>query len=244
VLIDNVLLPEKIILPETIHNKMILFNNYKKFFGQKLIVDIPSLELGHNIYWLQGENGSGKTTLMKSVAGLIPFEGSISLDGTDIRKHRTRYRELVNYAEAEPAFPGFLTGNDLVRFYTKTKKGNVQRVSSLIASFGIGDYIDNKIATYSSGMAKKLSLVLGFIGNPKLILLDEPLITLDVASVKTLQDMITSSYNEGVSFLITSHQELLNGLMTQIHNGPGSNIKPRNQEIRPFGKLTFNQLTD
>ena len=187
---------------------MLQIKDYKKQFANHLIVGIPSLELPHNIYWLKGENGSGKTTLIKSIGGLIPFEGSIKVNGTDIHQNRMEYRRIVNYAEAEPLYPGFLTGNDLISFYAKTKGATDEQVQNIMAATGIEKYAGSKIGTYSSGMAKKLSLSLGFLGNPKLILLDEPLITLDVESVAILQKLIEEYYNQGVSFLITSHQEI------------------------------------
>ena len=187
---------------------MIRFAGYKKYYNNNLIIQSPLLELGHNMYWLKGENGSGKTTLIKSVAGLIPFEGSISVNGIDIKKQRTNYRLIVNYAEAEPIFPAFLTGTDLIRLYAKTKKASKEQEKQLIEALGIESYVDNKIATYSSGMAKKLSLVLAFLGTPKLTLLDEPLITLDHQSVLNLLELIDTSHSAGITFLVTSHQEI------------------------------------
>ena len=187
---------------------MIQFKDYKKNYGNTLILEFPVMELEHNIYWLKGENGSGKTTLIKSIAGLVPFEGEISVEGFHIKKHRIQYRNIVNYAEAEPLYPGFLTGSDLARFYAKVKSADAGQVTSLIKAFGISDYIANKTGTYSSGMAKKLSLALGFMGRPKLILLDEPLITLDQHAVEALKNAIVECYRAGVSFIITSHQEI------------------------------------
>ena len=188
---------------------MILFSNYCKYYNGNLIIQAPTLELAHNLYWLKGENGCGKTTLMRSIAGIIPFNGSISVNGIEIHKKRMDYRMSVNYTEAEPVYPSFLTGNDLIRFYARAKKASEKQVSSLIDIFNIGDYANNKTGTYSSGMTKKLSLVLGFIGHPRLILLDEPLITLDQQSVMNLQKLIGSCFSEGISFMITSHQEII-----------------------------------
>lgn len=185
---------------------MLHFNNYKKSYGLATVVSIPHLHLEKGIYWLKGENGSGKTTLLKSVAGIIPFEGSITVNGTDIRKQRMQYKRVVNYAEAEPVYPSFLTGNDLLRFYLKTKGGSEKDSTTLMQAFGIDKYIHAKAGTYSSGMAKKLSLLLAFIGKPALVLLDEPLITLDRDAVELFQNTIVRHYQAGVSFLITSHQ--------------------------------------
>ena len=187
---------------------MIKFTNFSKHYNNNLIIQAPSLALEHGIYWLKGENGSGKTTLIKSIAGLIPFSGSIDVDGAEINKDRTGYRSIVNYAEAEPVYPAFITGNDIIRFYAQTKKATGEQVKFLIEWIGIEAYAGNKIGTYSSGMTKKLSLVLGFMGSPKLILLDEPLITLDQESVSKLQKLIEKSFMSGISFIITSHQEI------------------------------------
>ena len=187
---------------------MLVFHDYVKAYGDHLVLKVPDLQLQQGIYWLKGGNGSGKTTLIKSVAGLIPFKGTITAAGNDIGRHRIAYRRIVNYAEAEPVYPVFLTGDDLIRFYIDTKGGNKQQAAKLAASLGVDAYSANKIGTYSSGMAKKLSLVLAFIGAPRLVLLDEPLITLDQQSVETLQDIVGSLYAAGVSFLVTSHQEI------------------------------------
>jgi len=187
---------------------MLVFEDYKKQFGDTTIISIPKLELSPGVYWLKGENGSGKTTLIKSISGLIPFDGRISVAGQDIRTNRIAYTSIVNYAEAEPIFPGFLTGTDLIRFYCETKKANDGQARQLAGVLGVTGYADNKTGTYSSGMAKKLSLVLGFLGMPKFIMLDEPLITLDQQSVQALYELIQQYYAAGVSFLITSHQDV------------------------------------
>lgn len=187
---------------------MILFEQFRKSYGKTEIVNIPQLQLAHGIYWLRGENGAGKSTLMRSIAGLIPFEGNVTVHANNIRNNRIAFTSAVNYAEAEPMFPGFLTGTDLVQFYTETKKAPEGQAAKLCNQLGVSVFAGNPIATYSSGMAKKLSLVLGFIGNPKLILLDEPLITLDTHATAILQQLINEYYGQGVSFIISSHQEI------------------------------------
>ncbi len=189
---------------------MIRFKKYSKAYNGQLIIK-ADMELDGQFYWLKGENGSGKSTLFRSMAGLIPFTGEIEVAGRAIHKDRIGYRMIVNYAEAEPVYPTFLTGRELVNFYATTKKADPQQVEELIVALGIGAYVGNKTGTYSSGMLKKLSLVLAFIGNPRLILLDEPLITLDQASVTNLMDMIEQAITKGITIIITSHQQLVTG---------------------------------
>jgi ABC-2 type transport system ATP-binding protein len=172
------------------------------------VLDIPALFLDKGIYWFKGVNGAGKTTLIKSIAGLIPFEGEVLIGDFPIRQQRAEYLKIINYAEAEPLYPSFLTGNDLLNFYFNTKGGDRRSAERLINAFGMGPYLKNEVGTYSSGMAKKLSLLLAFVGHPALILLDEPFITLDADAVDFLHQHISEIYSSGVSLCISSHQPL------------------------------------
>jgi ABC-2 type transport system ATP-binding protein len=184
----------------------------KKYPGSdEPVLSIPHFKLDKGIYWIKGENGSGKTSLIKSIAGLIPFSGSIAINEFELSKNRMAYTKTVNYAEAEPQYPAFLTGKELIDFYKSTKGGELP--VDLIAVLGVEKFMHSKTAVYSSGMMKKLSLVLGFTGNPQLILLDEPLIALDTAAVEILQNTIAAYNKKGVSFIITSHQPLNNSIV-------------------------------
>src|SRR5207253_2363557 len=98
---------------------------------------------------------------------------------SNTQKNMLSYRRIVNYAEAEPLYPEFLKGSDLVSLYQNTKAASSEQVQKLLTKLGVVNFQSKEIGTYSSGMIKKLSLVLAFMGNSKLILLDEPLITLD-----------------------------------------------------------------
>jgi ABC-2 type transport system ATP-binding protein len=187
---------------------MLQIQNYKKTYSAAPVLSIAELELADGIYWLQGPNGSGKTTLLKSIAGLIPFEGSIAVKGLSLRKQRMEYTRQVSFAEAEPVYPFFLTGRELISFYLKTKGGNTNQAAGLANALGIAPFLANPVSSYSSGMLKKLSLLLSLMGDPSLILLDEPFITLDVNAVAVLQSLIETSVQKGISFLISTHQEL------------------------------------
>jgi ABC-2 type transport system ATP-binding protein len=188
---------------------MLLIQNFiKRYPGSQFpVLDIPQLNLDKNLYWLKGVNGSGKSSLIRCVAGLIPFKGSITIDGLDPKTDRMAFRRAVNHAEAEPVYPGFLTGTDLFKFYSETKKANGKQRDSLIERFEMSSYLNNRIDAYSSGMLKKLSLALSFLGNPSWILLDEPFITLDSIAVNELLLMLKESNEQGKHILIASHQE-------------------------------------
>jgi ABC-2 type transport system ATP-binding protein len=189
---------------------MLRFKDYSKSYNDQLIISIDDLELDPGIYWIRGENGSGKSTLFKSIAGLIPFKGSISFsDNTDLRREPLEFRRRVNFSEAEPLFPGFLTSKDLVRFVGSAKGASTSQQDEIISKLGIDPFIDKRCETYSSGMLKKLSIALAFVGKPKVLILDEPLITLDDQTRDILLGMITETNNTGdVITLLSSHQSL------------------------------------
>jgi ABC-2 type transport system ATP-binding protein len=178
----------------------------QKKYSERIILDIPELKIGAGIHWLKGANGSGKSTFLKMTSGIIPFEGDIELAKTNLKESGVEYRRLVSYAEAEPLYPDFMTGEDLVRFYNSVRKSDPKNSEELIERFGIGGYYKNPTGTYSSGMAKKLSLVLAFIGKTKFIFLDEPFVTLDVSTVGVLLDSINEFHQQGRNFIFTSHQ--------------------------------------
>jgi len=195
---------------------MLQFDKLQKKYGSFTALDIESFAIEDGIVWLQGENGSGKTTLLKTVAGLLPFKGDIVLNSQySLLTQRQQYLQLVNYGETEPLYPGFLTGKELVKLYCHAKKGSIHQSEELLRRLHVFDAYNKPVATYSSGMVKKLSLVLAFTGSPEWILLDEPLVAVDAASVETVCDIIKQKHGQqGVSFLITSHQAFYAGQLS------------------------------
>ncbi|MGA0556365.1 ABC transporter ATP-binding protein [Larkinella sp. VNQ87] len=188
---------------------MLTIQDFRKTYDDRPVLTIPQAVFSQGIHWIKGRNGSGKTTFFRSVAGLVPFEGSLVLaDHYDIRKHPLDYRLRVNYGEAEPVYPAFLTAWELIRWVAATKRAPKQQVDELIDLFGIREFVKTPVGTYSSGMLKKTSLVLAFLGEPTLILLDEPLITLDQVTTNVVIEHIRKNRHQGVSFLLSTHQDI------------------------------------
>jgi ABC-2 type transport system ATP-binding protein len=192
---------------------MLKFQNFTKSYGNYPALKIENLQLQAGIYWIKGVNGSGKSTLLKSIAGILAFDGDILIDNNiSIKKQPVAYRKLVNFAEAEPVFPDFLTGLEMIALFADAKDAPTGQEEHYIKSMGMQSFVERPVGTYSSGMMKKLSLLLAFLGKPKLILLDEPLITIDTASLAVLNTWIKERHEqEGTSFLLSSHQILEDG---------------------------------
>ena len=194
---------------------MLQFTHFSKTYQGRAVLRIDSFVFAPGIYWIQGANGSGKSTLLKSIAGVTPFEGDILLAGQlSVKKQAVAYRRLVNFAEAEPVFPEFLTGLELIHLFKAAKNGPPNQEDFYLESLQMTSYVHEPVGTYSSGMLKKLSLVLAFLGRPTCILLDEPLTTLEAAAIPVLCSWIANKQvQKGTSFLLSSHQALTGELL-------------------------------
>lgn len=180
----------------------------RKQYGSHVVLNFDEWKIDQGIYWLRGGNGAGKTTLFRIIAGQTPFEGEVILDGTNLKKQPVLFRSKISYAEAEPQYPLFITGNELIQFYQQVRGATAEEVSELTELFGMKEFLDQKIGGYSSGMLKKLSLICAFLGEIDLYILDEPLITIDAESAYKLYRLIGKKAKERKRFLLSSHQEI------------------------------------
>lgn len=180
--------------------------NLTQRYGSFEVLSIPSWAIDYGIYWIQGENGAGKSTLFRTLAGMLPSLGDIVLNQKyNLKNHPVDYRLRLNLGEAEPLYPSFLTPGDLISFVTEAKQSPAGQSEMLIDALGI-NYLKNSFGSCSSGMVKKVSLAVAFLGNPSVIILDEPLITIDKEARMALFNLIENYHAKGVTFLISSHQ--------------------------------------
>lgn len=188
---------------------MLQVSDLLKKYGSRTILDIKELYVNRGITHLKGINGSGKTTFSKIIAGLIPYSGNILLH-SQFSPDRTKveYRKRVNYAESEPSYPEFLTAKELIRFVGNAKGSDKFAQDQMAGYFGMQDYVNEHVGTFSSGMLKRLSLCLAFLGHPTLIILDEPFNTLDNEAIVMLIDIVERNNRNGIDFMLVSHQDI------------------------------------
>jgi ABC-2 type transport system ATP-binding protein len=188
---------------------MLQIKNFLKEYQNHLILDIPNLEIPRGVSWFQGVNGSGKSTFFKAISGIIPFDGDVVYDERlNLKKEPVEFRRNINYSFAEPRFPDYLSGKDILDYYQNIYKTEELEIIEWVQLFGVDEYYKTAISTYSSGMLKKISLIAALIGDAQVLALDEPLTTIDKGSQEKLLSLLAEKVKKGVNILIASHHDL------------------------------------
>ncbi len=184
---------------------MIQVENIYKKFGKNEVLKGVNLEINEGgIYAVLGPNGSGKTTLIKSVLGMVvPNKGNISVSGKSINKN-WKYRQEINYLPQIANFPGNLKVKELIRMI-KDLRQMPSDENQLIEQFHLEPFLDKKLSTLSGGTKQKVNIVLAFMFNCPLLILDEPTTGLDPASLISLKKLIQHAKGNKKTILITSH---------------------------------------
>lgn len=184
---------------------MIRIENLHKKFGKNQVLSDLGLDIkGGGIFAVLGPNGSGKTTLIKSILGMVvPNKGSISVLDKSIKKN-WKYRQEIDYLPQIANFPGNLKVKELIRMI-KDLRQKESKEDELIKTFGLETFLDKKLGTLSGGTKQKVNLVLTFMFDSPLIILDEPTTGLDPASLIKLKELILQEKGKGKTILITTH---------------------------------------
>ena len=184
---------------------MININNLSKSFGKLSVLKNLDLEIKEGgIFAILGPNGSGKTTLIKCLLGMvIPDKGDISFNGNGILK-KWKYRDDLNYLPQIANFPANLTVNELINM-VKDLRPKTANEKELIAHFGVEPFLKKKLGHLSGGTKQKINIILTFMFDSELIILDEPTTGLDPVSLIHLKELIKQEKKKGKTILITSH---------------------------------------
>jgi ABC-2 type transport system ATP-binding protein len=157
---------------------------------------------------LLGPNGAGKTTTVKILTGLVrPTAGHAKLFGVPVEEPAARAR--LGYLPEHFRFPGWLTGLELLQFHARLAGRDPRRHSGrlldLLALVGLDGRGDERIRGYSKGMTQRLGLAQALVGEPDLVLLDEPTSAMDPLGRREIRELIRGLAAEGVAVLLNSH---------------------------------------
>ncbi|MGH9080818.1 MAG: ABC transporter ATP-binding protein [Acidimicrobiales bacterium] len=154
-----------------------------------------------------GPNGAGKTTLIRVLLGLTHADaGSMSLLGSPVPQHRAAALARVGAIVDEPRFHGHLTGRHNLQILAAAREPAARdRIGPALERVGILHRADDKVSKYSMGMRQRLGVAACLIGDPQLLILDEPMNGLDPAGMQDMRDMILSLVAEGRTVVLSSH---------------------------------------
>lgn len=188
---------------------MIEVQNLVKRYGKITAVDGVSfaVEPGE-VVALLGPNGAGKSTTIKAITGLLrPTSGRVAVAGYDLASESVAAKARFGYVPDRPYLYQKLTGRELLRFQSRLYRvpdadAEAQR---WLDFFGLTDFANELIETYSHGMRQKLTFIAALLHRPQVLVIDEPMVGLDPRAARQVKDLMRGSADEGRTVLLTTH---------------------------------------
>lgn len=184
----------------------LIIDRLSKQYGSRIAVDRVTLKLQKGVYGLLGANGAGKTTLMRLICGILkPTGGSVSLDGEDVSSED--YRSRLGYLPQDFGYYPDFTGMDFLLYMAALKgldRAQAKRKAvELLRLVALQDAGKKKIKTYSGGMKQRLGIAQALLGEPQLLILDEPTAGLDPKERVRFRDLIAQLGKNNIVLLST-----------------------------------------
>jgi ABC-2 type transport system ATP-binding protein len=192
---------------------MLKITNLTKRYGDNITDAVKNLNLElkkGEVFGFLGPNGSGKSTTIKCVVGILPYnEGEIEIDGINIKTQPIQAKNIIGYVPDNHAVFERLTGREYVNhignLYNVTISDMQDRCNKYLKLLQLEEAFDKPIMSYSHGMKQKISVIASLIHNPKLWILDEPLMGLDPQSAYQLKLAMKKHAQEGNTVFFSSH---------------------------------------
>lgn len=179
-------------------------------YGEKVALQDISFNIQEGVVGVLGPNGAGKTTLMRILTTLFSVQdGEITLNGNDYKKQIKNIRKTLGYLPQNFQVYDTLTGREFLQIiaslkYDSNKEKIISSINEIINKLSMESFVDNKIKSYSGGMRQKLGFAQSIIGNPKLIILDEPTVGLDPEQRNIIRELFPLISDERI-VLVTTH---------------------------------------
>ncbi|ERT57288.1 ABC-2 type transport system ATP-binding protein [Peptoniphilus koenoeneniae] len=190
-------------------NKILEIKNLKKSYNNKKVLDIDFLEIEEkSIFGLIGKNGAGKSTLMKLILGLVKKDqGMIKVFGQELNsKNQKDFNKFFGALIENPSFYDHLTGYENLEIICQLKGIKKDEILKTLDLVGLNNLGKKKAREFSLGMKQRLGIAMALIGNPKLLILDEPINGLDPQGIEEMRNLFKNIVkNTSTSILISSH---------------------------------------
>lgn len=162
------------------------------------------------IYGLLGPNGAGKTTTLRCIATLLKVDaGEIIVNGVNVQANPKAVRAQIGLLTSDMKLSGSLSSRELMQFFGKLNRVNAgriqQRIETLTAYLGMGDFIDQPIIKCSTGQKQKASIAVALVHDPDVIIFDEPTSGLDILTAKTVVDFLLDFKKKGKTIIVSTH---------------------------------------
>ena len=190
---------------------MLKLSNLTKKFGNFVAVENINLEIHEgDIFGFLGQNGAGKTTTIKMITGLYsPTKGSVQIAGYDIQKNPIEAKNLIGYIPDQPFLYEKLTGREFLYFcgglYNIKKQELKFKIDETIDALKIEKWVDKRTEEYSQGMKQRVAIASALLHNPKLIVIDEPMVGLDPQSAFIVKNVLKQKASEGTAIFMSTH---------------------------------------
>lgn len=192
---------------------MIQLEQVSKSYNKGQIQAVKSLSLTVNkgeLFGFLGPNGAGKTTTIKMLVGLLrPDSGRALLDGIDVRRSPLEAKRILGYCPDEPVLYERMTGIRFLSFiadvYGMPEKGRAALIEGLAETFELKDGLREVVSSYSHGMRQKLSLIAALLHDPRILILDEPIVGLDPRAAFILKEKMKELCAGGKTVFFSTH---------------------------------------
>lgn len=190
---------------------MIELKDLTKDYGTTVAVNRLSLYVRPGeIYGFIGPNGAGKTTTIRMMGGIIePTSGSIHIAGMDMKEDPVLAKKIIGFVPDRPFLYEKLTGMEFLKFisdlYHVDPRVMPERARGLLKQFALWDWGDEIIEAYSHGMKQRLIIASALLHDPKILVIDEPMVGLDPAAVRMVKDILKDLSAQNVTIFVSTH---------------------------------------
>jgi ABC-2 type transport system ATP-binding protein len=190
---------------------MIKLKNLTKRFGKIIAVNRLNLSISKGeIFGFIGPNGAGKTTTLRMMGGVIaPTEGSVMIDGINMADDPENTKKRIGFIPDRPFLYEKLTGMEFLRFmsdlYGIEDGLFYERSEKILKKFSLYHWADELIESYSHGMKQRLIISAAILHDPKVIVVDEPMVGLDPAGIRMVKDLFRSLAKMGTTIFMSTH---------------------------------------